>query len=129
MPLRYCAVRFACKVPTLRLPAAGNVAGLVTEGGEEVAPSAHASSSLGALGGHVGGRGSSGRGYNRVRLSRKTPAREVFSGSSGRSPSSSCLEEVIVSVSSLGSDDDAGGRQLHDHLAFGAPVQDRVGIG
>ena len=36
LPFRYCAVRFACKVPAWRLPTAGNVAGLVTEDGEEV---------------------------------------------------------------------------------------------
>ena len=101
LPLRYCAVRFACKVPTWKLPAGGNVAGLVTEGGEEVrsvhvAPCARASRSIGALGSLVGGRGSglSGRGNERVRLSRKTPAREFFSGSSGGSTSSSCLKEV-----------------------------------
>ena len=30
LPLRYCAVRFACSVPTWRLPETGHVAGLVT---------------------------------------------------------------------------------------------------
>ena len=100
LPLRYCAVRFACKVPTWKLPAGGNVAGLVTEGGEEVrsvhvAPCARASRSIGALGSLFGGRGSglSGRGKKRVRLSRKTPALD-FSKSSGGSTSSSCLKEV-----------------------------------
>ena len=34
--LRYRASRFACAVPTWRLLPAGNAAGLVTEGGEEV---------------------------------------------------------------------------------------------
>ena len=33
LPLRYCAGRFACKIPTLRLPAAGrHAANLVTDG-------------------------------------------------------------------------------------------------
>ena len=29
LPLRYCTARFACKVPTWRLPAVGSVAGLL----------------------------------------------------------------------------------------------------
>ena len=29
LPLRYCAARFACRVPTWRLPASGHVARLV----------------------------------------------------------------------------------------------------
>ena len=30
---------------------------------------------------------------------------------------------------SFGEDDDAGRRQLHDHLDYGGPVHDRTGIG
>ena len=36
LPLRYCAVRFASKVPTWRLPPCGNVAGLLTNDCEDV---------------------------------------------------------------------------------------------
>ena len=36
LPLRYCATRFAFRVPTWRLPIWSHVAGLVTEGGEDV---------------------------------------------------------------------------------------------
>ena len=36
LPLRYCAVRFASRIPTWRLPPAGGVASLITDGGEEV---------------------------------------------------------------------------------------------
>ena len=107
--LRFCAVRFACKVPTWRLPAAGNVAGLVTEGGEEVgvvhvAPLAHASSSIRALGLDCLGVG--------IRVLGDQPRPRIW-------------KRLRVSVSSLGLDDDAGGRQLHDHLQGGALVQDR----
>ena len=70
-----------------RLPAVGNVAGLLTGGDEEVglvhvAPCACASGSLGALGGRVGGTesGLSRCGYKRVRLSRKKPVSEAFLG-------------------------------------------------
>ena len=34
-----------------------------------------------------------------------------------------------LGVSLVGEDDDAGRRQLHDHLDSGGPVQDRTGIG
>ena len=36
---------------------------------------------------------------------------------------------MSLGVSFVGEDDDAGGRQLHDHLDFGGPVHDRTGIG
>ena len=87
MPSRYCAVRFACRVPTWRLPAAGSVADLLTEGGVGAgivhdASCAPASNSLGALGGDIGGgeSGLSRRGCKRVRLSRKTQVSEAFLG-------------------------------------------------
>ena len=70
---RYGAVKFDCKVPTWKLPTAGNVAGLVTEGGEEVG-------SVHVAGVSVGGSGLSGRRFKRVRLSRKTLASLVFQG-------------------------------------------------
>ena len=36
LPLRYFAARFVSKIPTWRLPPGGEVAGLVTDGGEGV---------------------------------------------------------------------------------------------
>ena len=93
MPLRCCATRFACKVPTWRLPVGGCVASLLAENGEGVAnvraaSSAPGSGSLGVLGDCSGGVGSglSGRRYKRVRLTRKNPAREVFHGVLGDQP-------------------------------------------
>ena len=101
LPLRYCAVKFACRVPTWRLPTCGHVAGLVTENDEEVgavhvAPCGHASSSVGVLdrGAGAGGFELSGRRFKKVRLSRRTPASLVCQGALGGSASSPCLEEA-----------------------------------
>ena len=63
--MRYCATRFACRVPSWRLPLVGNVVDLVTEGGEEVGlvhvaqcADAHAGVGLGGTGGNwAGGSG------------------------------------------------------------------------
>ena len=38
-------------------------------------------------------------------------------------------KRLKLGVSLVGEDDDAGRRQLHDHLDFGGPVHDRTGIG
>ena len=38
-------------------------------------------------------------------------------------------KRLRLGVSLVVEDDDAGGRQLHDHLVFGAPLHDRKGIG
>ena len=80
--------------------------------------------------GRIGDRsGVSGSGYKRFRLRRKTPVHEVFSGFFWGSFSSTGLEEIEAWVSLVKEDDDAGRRQLHDHLDFGCPVHDRTGIG
>ena len=39
------------------------------------------------------------------------------------------LEEIEAWGFICGEDDDAGRRQLHDHLDSGGPVHDRTGIG
>ena len=60
LPLRYCAARFACRVPTWRLPVSGHVARLVAIYCEAADDSGDEVSRL------------------RIRLNRKTPAREVI---------------------------------------------------
>ena len=94
LPLRYCTSRFAHKVPTWCLPFPGGVALLVGlgHGGGMLVRSDPSSPDCGRIGDRSG---VSGSGCKRVRLWRKP----------------SLVEE----------DDDAGGRQLHDHLDFGGP--------
>ena len=74
LPLRYCAGRFACRVPTWRLPADGHVADLVTERGEEVGIVRVEHSAPAVLPGFEGGGGgdwiSGPGGVKRVRLNR-----------------------------------------------------------
>ena len=74
LPLRYCAVRFASRIPTWRLPDSGHVAGLVTAvvgvAGRAVVDGAADKVSW------VSG---SGPGRKRIRLNRKTPAHLVVS--------------------------------------------------
>ena len=82
LPLRYCAGRFASRIPTWRLPADGHVADLVAEGGEEVGVVHEESSAPAVLSGFGGGGGvgwisGPGGGVQRVRLNRKTPAHLV----------------------------------------------------
>ena len=69
LPLRYCAAKFATKVPTWRLPVSGHAASLVTahprvadDGGAEVASW------------EVQWVSGSGTGRKRIRLKRKNPA-------------------------------------------------------
>ena len=66
-------------------------------------------------------------GLKRVRLRRKTPVHEVFRGLSGDQSRPRVWNRLRLGVSFVGEDDDAGGRQLHDHLDFGGPVHDRHG--
>ena len=129
--MRHCTARFACKVPSWRLPAVGSVAGLLAKGGEEVgamsvAPCARAPGGDVVLCGNLGGSecGLSRRGFKRVRLSIKSPASEAFHGVLGDQPRSRVWKRLRMSASPLGSDVDAGRRQLHDHLLVGAHVQD-----
>ena len=81
LPLRYCATRFACKVPTWRLPVGGGVAGLLAENGDGVAivraaSSAPGSGKLDVLGDCSGGVGSglSGRGLEENSTQQKKPS-------------------------------------------------------
>ena len=133
LPLRYYTSRFARKVPTWRLPAAGEVASLLPgEGGEAgsvcAAPSVHAPSD-GMLLGCVHGGGGSGLSigrFKRVRLSRKNPACDAFQCIVGNQPRSRVWKRLKVSDSSLVADEE---RHQHVHLPVGAPLQDRVGVG
>ena len=74
LPLRYCAARFACRVPTWRLPVSGHVARLVAIYYEAAGDSEDEVPSSG--GRWVSG---SGPGRKRNRLNRKTPAHLVGS--------------------------------------------------
>ena len=79
LPLRYRAGRFACKVPTWRLPVRGHAADLVTEGREEVGivrvePGASAAMP------YISGGG-------------KTPAHLARHGSLGIQRAATCLKE------------------------------------
>ena len=57
------------------------------------------------------------RGLKRVRLSRKKPpASQAFQGVLGDQPRPSVWKKLRIGVSPLGSVDDAGRRQLHNHL-------------
>ena len=79
LPLRYCSARFACKLPTWRLPDRGHVCELVTEGvvgarvlgddgiGRDLFPH-----SVGRAGGSFENRVLGG--FKRIRFNRKTPA-------------------------------------------------------
>ena len=85
LPLGYCAPRFACKVPTWRLPVGGGVASLLAEYGDGVAvvraaSGASGSGSLGVLGNCSGGVGSrlSGRGYESSTQQKKPSSSGFF---------------------------------------------------
>ena len=49
----------------------------------------------------------------------KTPVSEVFRGSLGNQSRPRVWKRLKLVVSLVMEDDDAGGRQLHDHLDFG----------
>ena len=87
--LKYCAVRFACKVPTWRLPVSGHAACLVTAetGVAEV------------VGNEVGEKevswvSGSGPGWKRIRLIRKNPAH--FSGVSILNLGHVCSRDCVI---------------------------------
>ena len=75
LPLRYCAGKSACKIPTWRLPVVGQVLGVVTaDGGVDAVLSDH--SAVAAVPGARGDAGVNwvrrpGGGVKRVRLNRK----------------------------------------------------------
>ena len=128
LPLRYCTSRFAHKVPTWSLPVSGGVALLVSSGhgGGMLVRSDPSSPDPGRIGDRSGVPGS---GFKRVRLRRKTTVHEVFRESLGDHSRPRVWKRLKLGVSFVGEDDDAGRRQLHDHLDFGGPVHDRTGIG
>ena len=55
-------------------------------------------------------------GLERVRLRRKTPVHEVFRAPLGDHSRPRVWKKLKLGVSFVGEDDDAGRRQLHDHL-------------
>ena len=72
IPLRYCAGRFTCGIPTWRLPVGGHVIGLVTHvsGGDAVLSAVLAAPGARGDAGVSWVRGPGG-GVKRVRLNRK----------------------------------------------------------
>ena len=94
MPLRYCAARFARWIPTWRLLPVGGVAGLVTDGGEEVGIVQVAGASCLHEGTGVDCVSGLGGGGKRVRLSRKTPAHHVRKSFLKVLFSHPCVEEI-----------------------------------
>ena len=93
LPLRYCATRFAHKVPTWSLPARGGVALLVglDHGDGMLVRSGPSSPDSGRIGDRSG---VPGPGHKRVRLRRKNPVHEGFSGFFRGSLSATSLEEI-----------------------------------
>ena len=128
LPLRYCTSQFAYKVPTWSLPVSGGVALLVRSGFDcgMLVRSDPSSPDPGRI---RDGSGVPRSGLKRVRLRRKTTVHEVFRGLSGDQSRPRVWKRLSLGVSFVWEDDDAGGRQLHDHLDFGGPVHDRTGIG
>ena len=91
LPMRYRAASFALGVLTWRLPLWKNVAGLITEEGEEVvlvhvAPYPSIDAGVAIASGGAGGNRAGGPAWfwKRVRLSRKTPAHLVCQDGLGR---------------------------------------------
>ena len=122
LPLRYCTSRFAHK-----LPDSGSVAMLVHSGYGNglLVRSDPSSSDPGRI---SDGFGVLRSGRKRVRLRRKNPVHEVFRAPFGDHSRPRVWKRLNLGVS-FGEDDDAGRRQLHDHLGSGGPVHDRTGIG
>ena len=84
---------------------------------EHLASCALASGGLGALGGETGGPGVGTREFD----SAKKKVSEAFLGVLCCQPRLRVWKRLRLGVPSLGSDDDAGGRELHDHLFFWGP--------
>ena len=129
--LRYCAASFACEIPTWKLPVGGELLVFLLSMRLGVVPcvlSLHLVLRVTWVLSGIGSR-PSGRGYKRVRLSRKNPACEVFRGQGIDQPRPRVWKRLRTGRSLLREDDDAGGRYLHGHLPFGVRVQDRVGVG
>ena len=120
LPLRYCAARFACSVPTWRLPETGHVAGLVTADiGVESRVVDCADDAVPWVRG-------SGSGRPRVRLNRKTTAHLVVSGDQSRPRVWKRLRHLGQSSFSI---PDPKRRRGDQDGAGCNPVQIRIGVG
>ena len=135
LPLRYCSARFACKLPTWRLPDRGRVCELVTEGvvvarvlgddgiGRDLFPP-----SVGRAGESFETRVLGG--IKRMRLNRKTPAHLARVGNCESLQSrSGILKRLRVSGTRWCSICDS--HVLHEchHSGAGSSLGDRVGVG
>ena len=115
LPLRYCAVRFASRVPTWRLPVPGHVAGLVT-----VADVAEVGEGVSWVSG-------SGPGRKRIRLNRKTSAHLAgISGTHSRPRVWKRLRHVGHFVGALAGDKR---RRLDQQDENCVPGHHRTGVG
>ena len=122
LPLKYCAVRFACRVPTWSLPVSGHAAcpvtaesGVVDVAGVEVG------------GGGVCWVGGSGPGRKRIRLNRKPPAHLV--GRLGIHSRPRMWKRLRHAGYSVVSSADCNRRRYDQQDERHAPVQRRTGVG
>ena len=133
--LRYCSARFACKLPTWRLPDRGHVCDLVTEGvdGARVLRDDGISRdlfphSVGRAGGFFENRVLGG--FKRIRLNRKTPAHLArFGNLEGLQSRSRVWKRLRVSGAHWCSVCDS--HVLHEchHSGAGSSLGYRVGVG
>ena len=120
LPLRYCAARFACSVPTWRLPETGHVAGLVTaDTGVEDRVVDCADEVVSWVRG-------CGLGRPRIRLNRKTPAHLLVSGDRSRP----CVWKRLLHLGSSSLSIPDPKRRRGDQDGAGCnPVEIRIGVG
>ena len=117
LPLRYCAVRFASRRPTWRLPVPGHAAGLIASGVAEVVLDGEG----------VSWDSGSSLGRRRIRLNRKTPAHFVsISGAQSRPRVWKRLRHRGRSVGVLA---DVKRRRLDQQNDGFVLVQNRSGVG
>ena len=133
LPLRYCAVTFASRIPTWRLPPAGGVARLVTDDGEElgmvrVEPCVRAGTSCLHDGIGVDWVRGPGGGGTRVRLSRKSPAHPCAEEFFRVPISHSCVEEIESSGSQEWEHVDAKRRYVCQHADGAQPAHPSLGV-
>ena len=121
LPLRYCTTRFACMMPTRRLPAVGAVRSLVAAYSEVLDEVVDAQVDRGVC--WVSG---SGPGRKRIRLIRKTPAHLVVYLAHSR-------PRVWKRLSHVGFhqilDSDRKRRRCEQNRQEDVPSQDRTGVG
>ena len=134
LPLRYCAGRFAGRIPTWRLPVGWHVIGLVTHesGGDAVVLDGHcAPVPVPGLRGDAGVDWVSGPGggVKRVRLNRKTPAFLVRHGIWGIQSRPRVWKRLRTREHPGFGPPDAKGWRVHQSGEGSAPDLDREGIG